>query len=257
MKSSRLLKYFEEYLKKYDMNNNATKAKYFHSIKSMDLARIIATSLNIFSEEEIVIIELIGLFHDIGSFENKIYNYLDYEEKDITMKSIGILFDEGLVRKITPETKYDNLIKLGIFCHNKDGLPQGIDDKTICVCNIMKDIYRLEQIRMVMNYPYIDNRINSYPSTLVYNDFKTFKCISSKMSDNTADNILITLSNMFNLNYDISYAILEENDYVGKIIDSLDFEDKKIEKFFKQIEVVLKNYLKKKTINLQKENYMV
>lgn len=257
MKSSRLLKYFEEYIKKYDMNNNTTKAKYFHSIKSMDMARIIATSLNIFSEEEIVIMELIALFHDIGSFENKSYNSLDYEEEDTTMKSIEILFDEGLIRKITPETKYDNIIKLGIFCHNKDGLPQGIDTKTIHICNIMKDIYRLEQIRMIINYPYIDNRIKSYPSTLVYNDFKTFKCINTKMSENNADNILIALSNMFNINYDISYSIIEENDYVGKIIDSLDFEDKKIEKFFKQIETVLKNYLKKKTINLQKENNMI
>ena len=257
MKSSRLLKYFEEYIKKYDMNNNTTKAKYFHSIKSMDMARIIATSLNIFSEEEIVIMELIALFHDIGSFENKSYNSLDYEEEDTTMKSIEILFDEGLIRKITPETKYDNIIKLGIFCHNKDGLPQGIDTKTIHICNIMKDIYRLEQIRMIINYPYIDNRIKSYPSTLVYNDFKTFKCIDTKMSDNNADNILIALSNMFNINYDISYSIIEENDYVSKIIDSLDFEDKQIEKFFKQIETVLKNYLKKKTINLQKENNMI
>lgn len=257
MKSSRLLKYFEEYIKKYDMNNNNIKAKYFHSIKSMDIARIIATSLNIFSEEEIVIMELIALFHDIGSFENKIYNNLDYEEEDTTMKSIEILFDEGLIRKITPETKYDNIIKLGIFCHNKDGLPQGIDTKTIHICNIMKDIYRLEQIRMIINYPYIDNRIRSYPSALVYNDFKTFKCINTKMSDNNADNILIALSNIFNINYDISYSLIEENDYIGKIIDTLDFEDKKIEKFFKQIETVLKNYLKKKTINLQKENNMV
>ena len=257
MKSSRLLKYFEEYLKKYDMNNNAIKAKYFHSLKSMDMARIIATNLNIFTEEEIVIIELIALFHDIGSFENKLHNYLDYEEEDTSMKSIEILFDEGLVRKITSETKYDNIIKLGIFCHNKEGLPQGIDEKTIHICNIMKDIHKLEQIRMTMNYPYIDNRINSYPTALVYNDFKTFKCINTKMSDNNADNILIALSNMFGINYDISYGILEENDYVGKIIESLDIEDKKIEKFFKQIETVLKNYLKKKTISLQKENNMV
>jgi len=257
MKSSRLLKYFEEYIKKIDMNNNWAKAKYFHSLKSMDMARIIANDLGIFNEEEIVIIELIALFHDIGNFENKTYNYLDYNEEDTSMKSIEILFDEGLLRKITPETKYDNLIKLGIFCHNKDGLPKNIDDKTICICNILKDVYRLEQIRMIINYPYIDNRITSYPSSLVYNDFKTFKCLNAKIADNNADNILIVLSNMFSLNYDISYSILEENDYVGKIIDSLDFEDKKIEKFFKQIEGVLKNYLRKKTINLQKQNNMV
>ena len=55
--------------------------------------------------------------------------------------------------------------------------------------------YKLEELRMVINYPYIDNRIKEYPSTLVYNDFKLFKKVNTKMSDNSADNILIVLSN--------------------------------------------------------------
>lgn len=248
MRSSRLLKYFEEYIKKIDMTNTWAKAKYFHSLKSMDLAKIIATDMNIFNEEEIVIIQLIALFHDIGNFEQKNHNYLDNPNEDSTMKSIEILFDEGLIRKITEDTKYDNIIKLAIFCHNKDGLPKNIDEKTICICNIMKDVYRLEELRMVINYPYIDNRIDTYPSTLVYNDFKLFRPLNNKMSDNNADNILICLSNLFGLNYKISYSLVVEKEYAEKIINSLIFEDRKIEKFFKQIEVVLKNYLKKKIV---------
>ena len=246
MKSSRLLKYFEEYIKKIDMNNAWAKAKYFHSLKSMDLARNIATDLGIFTEEEIVVIELIALFHDIGNFNEKDYNYLDNNGEDTTMKSIEILFDEGLIRKITEDTKYDNLIKLAIFCHNKDGLPKNIDDKTICICNIMKDVYRLEELRMVINYSYIDNRINAYPSTLVYDDFKLFKEINSKMSDNNADNILVVLSQLFSLNYKMSYQLIEENKYIDKLIDSLVVDNRKIEKFFEQIKVVLKNYVRKK-----------
>lgn len=246
MKSSRILKYFEEYIKKIDMNNSWSKAKYFHSLKSMDLARIIASNFNIFDEEELVVIELIALFHDIGNFEQNSHNYLDNQQEDSTMKSIHILFDEGLLRKITNETKYDTLIKLGIFCHNKDALPQNIDEKTICVCNIMKDVYRLEELRMIINYPYIDNRIDTYPSTLVYNDFKLFRKVNPKMSDNNADNILIALSNIFAMNYKSSFSLVLEKEYITKIVNSLIYEDKKIEKFFKQIEVVLNNYIKKK-----------
>lgn len=248
MRSSRLLKYFEEYIKKIDMSNSWAKAKYFHSLKSMDLAKIIATNLNIFNEEEIVIVQLIALFHDIGNFEQKNYNYLDNFEEDSTMKSIEILFDDGLIRKITDETKYDNMIKVAIFCHNKDGLPKNIDEKMICACNIMKDVHKLEELRMVINYPYIDNRINTYPSTLVYNEFKLFRPLKRELSDNNADNILIVMSNLFGLNYKISYSIVEEKQYIEKITNSLIYEDRKIEKFFKQIEIVLRNYIKKKTI---------
>jgi len=246
MKSSRLLKYFEEYIKKIDMNNSWSKAKYFHSLKSMDLARIIASNFNIFNEEELVVIELIALFHDIGNFEQKNYNYLDNSEEDSTMKSIHILFDEGLLRKITDETKYDTIIKLGIFCHNKDALPKNIDDKTACICNIMKDVYKLEELRMIIHYPYIDNRIDVYPSELVYNDFKQFKKVPEKVSENNADNILVALSHIFEINYKTSYAQLLEKGYITKIMDSLIYEDKKIEKFFKQIDLVLNSYVKKK-----------
>ena len=246
MRSSRLLKYFEEYIKKIDMNNAWAKAKYFHSLKSMDLARTIATDMGIFTEEELVVIELIALFHDIGNFEVKSYNYLDNISEDSTMKSIEILFEDGLLRKITKDTQYDNLIKLGIFCHNKEGLPKNIDKKTICICNIMKDIYKIEELRMVINYPYIDNRIKEYPTTMVYNEFKAFKEVNIKMADNNADNILIAMSNLFNINYKVSYSIIKEKQYIEKIIDSLIFEDKKIEKFFKQIQVVLQNYINKK-----------
>ena len=210
MKSSRLLKYFEEYIKKIDMNSAWAKSKYFHSLKSMDMARIIANDLGIFSEEEIVIIELIALFHDIGSFSEKSYNYLDHTEEDNTMKSIDILFKDGWLRKITQETKYDNIIKLGIFCHNKEGLPKNIDEKTVSICNIMKDVYKLEELRMLISYPYIDNRINEYPTTQIYNEFKQFKKLNIKMSDNNADNILIILSNLFDINYKISYSIIDE-----------------------------------------------
>ena len=248
MRSSRLLKYFEEYIKKIDMSNSWAKAKYFHSLKSMDLAKIIATNLNIFNEEEIVIMQLIALFHDIGNFEQKNYNYLDNFEEDSTMKSIEILFDDGLIRKITDETKYDNMIKVAIFCHNKDGLPKNIDEKMICACNIMKDVHKLEELCMLINYPYIDNRINTYPSTLVYNEFKLFRPLKRELSDNNADNILIVMSNLFGLNYKISYSIVEEKQYIEKITNSLIYEDRKIEKFFKQIEIVLRNYIKKKTI---------
>ena len=246
MRSSRLLKVFEDYIKKIDMNNAFAKAKYFHSLKSMDLARNIATELGVFDEEEIVVIELIALFHDIGNFNEKDYNYLDNTEEDNAMKSINILFDEGLIRKITNETKYDNLIKLAIFCHNKDGLPKNIDDKTICICNIMKDVYRIEELHMAINYPYIDNRINEYPTSLVYDEFKQFKEVNNKISDNNADNILVVLSHLFGLNYKISYSLVAEKGYIEKIIDSLVVDDKKIEKFFNQIETVLKSYLTKK-----------
>ena len=249
MKSSKLLKVFEEYIKTIDMSSAYAKAKYFHSLKSMDLANQIASSLNMFNEDEMVIIELIALFHDIGNFNENNYNIMDNEDEDIAMKSINILFDEGIVRKIIEDTQYDNMIKLGIFCHNKEGLPKNISEKMITVCNIMKDVHNIEEVRMTYNYPFIDNRINVYPSSDVYNDFKLYRRIDKATADNNADSILVVLSGVFGFNFDYSYNILNEKDYVTKLIDSLIFGDKKVERFFLQIKLALNSYIKKKMIN--------
>ena len=52
MNSSKLMKYFEQYVKKYDINNQNNKVKYFHSLKMMELCRDIATNLNIVLNKE-------------------------------------------------------------------------------------------------------------------------------------------------------------------------------------------------------------
>ena len=48
MKSSRIMKIFEQYVRKYDMNNINIKARYFHSLKVMEIAKDLATELHIF-----------------------------------------------------------------------------------------------------------------------------------------------------------------------------------------------------------------
>ena len=85
MKSSKIMKYFEQYVSNFDMNNGVVKMKYFHSLKSMDIARDIAINMGIFTDEEITLIECIALFHDIGNFEQKsTFCMLEPREEDST-----------------------------------------------------------------------------------------------------------------------------------------------------------------------------
>ena len=97
MKSSRIMKIFEQYVRKYDMNNIDIKARYFHSLKVMELARELATGLGIFSEEEVAVCELIGLFHEIGNF-SKTPNYqMDDDINDSYNRTIDVLFNKKLI----------------------------------------------------------------------------------------------------------------------------------------------------------------
>ena len=96
MKDSKILKVFEQYIKKFDMNKGNVKAMYFHSIKMMTLCKEIASSLGVFNEEEVQVCGIIGLFHDIGVFSNKFKNVLTLEDNtDKSKESIEILFRQS------------------------------------------------------------------------------------------------------------------------------------------------------------------
>lgn len=244
MDNNKVMKVFEQYMKKFNLTKNTTKAKYFHSLKVMELSEDIATTIGIFSEEEIVVCGLIGLFHDIASFDDNNY-ILEEENDDNARKSVDILFEEGLIRKITNDTKYDNIIKIAIYCCNKEMLPNKLDQKIIYFCKVLKDAHTIDNFRLVLNYPYIDLKIDTYPTELVYNGFKKFKTISEKLSENNADNVIVILSNIFSINYRYSYQLINENGYINKLFHSLVIKDKNIARFFKQIENVLNVYIKR------------
>lgn len=256
MRSSRVMRIFEQYMKNFDMNNANIKAKYFHSLKTMELSRDIATNMNTFSEEEIIVCELIGLFHEIGSFDkNPNFHIINDNNEDYTNKTLELLFTNGLIRKITNETKYDGLIKFAIFSLNKIGYPSNLDKKVIEFCEVLKDAHKLDTFRLSINYPYIDARINSYPTEMVYEDFKKFKTIDSKLTENNSDEILLVFSNAFSLNYRYSYYILRENNYVNKLIESLNFSDDDIKKFFFAIQRILNIFIERKIgdLNVRQE----
>ena len=246
MKSSRVMKIFEQYVRKYDMNNVNIKSKYFHSLKVMEIVKELAMGLGIFSDEEIAVCELIGLFHEIGNFSKTPNYHMDGDTDNSYEKTIDILFNKKLIREISKETKYDDIIKMALYAYDKNGFPSDIDEKTKHICAIIKDAHNLDSFRLFVNYPYMDTRISNFPNNLVYEEFKKFKTISPKMSETAADTVLVILSNMYSFNYRYSYYLLKQNNYISKMLDSLTFDSKQIENFYKQLMVVLNNYVDKR-----------
>jgi len=256
MKSSRVMKIFEQYMKNFDMNNANIKAKYFHSLKTMELCRDIATNLEIFNDEEIVVCEIIGLFHEIGSFDkNPDFHIMNDSQEDYTNKTLEILFTNGLIRKITQDTNYDGIIKFAIYSLNKNGYPNNIDKKIVHFCDVLKDSHKLDLFRLVINYPYIDTRLDNYPTAMVYNEFKLFRTIENKLTENNADEVLLILSNIFSLKFTYSYYLAKQGNYITKLMDSLSYNDDKIQIFFGSLENVLNVYIERKIgdLNVRQE----
>ena len=248
MKETKIMKVFDNYVKKFDMNRGNVKAMYFHSIKMMELCKSIANNLGVFTDEEVKVCGLIGLFHEISLFSNKLKNCIILDDDDNYVKeSIDILFEtDKLIREITNDTKYDDIIKIAIYCQNKNGLPKGFDKKVLHFCTVVKDAHVIENFRMITNYPYMDMHIDNFPNSLVYNDFKNYRVISSKVSDNDADKILEVMSLIFGVRYKYSYSLLKSEDSVNKLVKELKISNKKIENFFAQVAGALNIFIDRK-----------
>ena len=234
IKETKIINAFNKFVKKFDMNKGNVKALYFHSLKMMDLCKNIASELGVFNEDEVLICGFIGLFHDVGMFSNK---------------SMLCHFDEdNIIREVIEDKKYDDVIKIAIYCHNKNGLPNGLNDRILSFCKVIRDAHTIDNFRLIINYQYIDMHIDNFPSDLVYDSFKQYKVISNKLRENDADNVLEILSSIFGINYKNSFALLKEEDSVNKFISSLKMKNKTINKFFNQIGVVLNMYIDRKVV---------
>ena len=250
IRETKVMNVFNKYIKKFDMNKGNVKAIYFHSIKMMDLCKNIASNLGFFTEEEIVICGFMGLFHDIGmiSNKNKLCHFID-NSIDYSKKSVDIIFDsDKLIRDITDDVRYDDIIKIAIYCHNKNGFPNGLNDKTLNFCKVLKDAHAVDNFRLIVNYPYLDMHIDNFPTDLVYNTFKQYSFIINQNKDNDADNILEVLSCIFVVNYQYSFVLIKEEECVDKLISSLKIKNKSLMKFFSQIGTVLNMYVDRKIV---------
>ena len=246
MKETRIMSVFNKYVKKFDMNKGNVKTLYFHSLRMMDLCKDIATNLGIFTEEEIVVCGFIGLFHDIGAFDNN-KKYIIFQDDDCSKKTLEILFEKDkLMRDITENEKYDDVIKVSIYCQSKYGLPKGLNDKLLTFCKIIKDAHSIDEFKIFANYPYMDTCIDCFPSSIVYDTFKKYSVISNKVSDNSADSVLEVLSLVFGINYHYSFVLLNQEESVNKLINSLKISNENIRSFFNQIATIINMYIDRK-----------
>lgn len=250
IKETKIINAFNKFVKKFDMNKGNVKALYFHSLKMMDLCKNIASELGVFNEDEVLICGFIGLFHDVGMFSNKsMLCHFNNDSNDYSKRSVEIIFDEdNIIREVIEDKKYDDVIKIAIYCHNKNGLPNGLNDRILSFCKVIRDAHTIDNFRLIINYQYIDMHIDNFPSDLVYDSFKQYKVISNKLRENDADNVLEILSSIFGINYKNSFALLKEEDSVNKFISSLKMKNKTINKFFNQIGVVLNMYIDRKVV---------
>ena len=165
-----------------------------------------------------------------------------------------VLFKDNLIRKFIKDEQYDTIIYKAILNHSKLKIENGLSGDELLHCKIIRDADKLDNFRVKEKDRFEDmwpkiynaNTLNYEEiSKKVYDDFMKHKCI--KLSDRRTiiDNWVCVIAFIFDLNFDISLKYIQENNYIDKLVDRIEYKNAETKKKMEDIRSCAKEYLKK------------
>lgn len=236
---------FDEFIRKYDMENPEIKRKYYHSLRVSNLCKEIAKSLNL-EEEDQNIAQLIGLLHDIGRFNQvtKFHTYNDKISLNHGIEGYNILKENHYIQEYVEEKIIQDLVLKAVINHNKTFIDSDLNEREVLFCKMIRDADKLDIYSIWINdmeYNYIDG----YISDTIYERILSCK-VDYEDTQNNLDFYVLGVGLVFDIHFPYSYRYLIRENYMNKLIDKIEktnpHEYEKLEK----IRETVRKYLEKK-----------
>ncbi|MBE5805473.1 MAG: HD domain-containing protein [Clostridiales bacterium] len=244
---------FNNYVRKFEQTNPKIIIKKFHSIRVKEISEKIARGLNL-SEEEIQIAMVIGLLHDIGRFEQEAQYHTFNDFKSMDHGDYGAEYLKNNIREYIETDIYDNIIINAVKNHNKFLIEDKENEKENLFAKIVRDADKLDIMYESINIFYKgkeDLINNAYVSDYVYSHIKKNQLVKSDKNIviDYLDNIIRTISFVFDLNFDISFRILKENNYINNLIERFEYKNEETKKRMDEIKLIVNDFIKQKYNN--------
>lgn len=248
---------FKDFLDEYeDKSNDSFKLKIIHTYYVADNSKEIAKNLNL-SEEDIKLAELIGLLHDIGRFEElKVTKELNSVKFDHAKYGSKMLFENGMIRRFIGDTQYDTIIKIAIENHSRLAIEEGLDDRNLLHSKIIRDADKLDNYRVKKDESIetiFPKRVKSNEdmeksilSDKVYEFILNKKCVDIHDRVTPLDFWACILAFTFDLNFNISYKILKDKDYINVLVNRFDYKDIETKERMENIRRTINDFVKEK-----------
>ena len=241
---------FERYLDGYDRKNDKVKLKIIHTYGVVECSRKIAEGLNL-SEEDRRLAEIIGLLHDIGRFEQlKRYDSFEPGTMDHASFGVEILFQEGMIRRFLKEDTWDEIIRTAIARHSDYRL-EGIDDeRELLHAKIIRNADKLDNCRVKLEDS-IETMLQvpakevgmSKISPEIMQQFEARTSILSETRKTKMDYWMSYLAYFYDINFDVTYKMIEENHFVDKLVNRIPYEDPVTKKEMEKVRTDLNAYV--------------
>ena len=221
----KICKAFKDYVSSYDLQDAKIRLKYIHTGKVAANCEQIARSLDL-SPEDVFLAWESGMLHDIGRFEQlrRYDTFIDADSIDHASFGADLLFQDGLVRRFETDTSKYGMIETAIRCHSLYRLPDGLNEREIMFCQILRDADKIDIFRanyetgMAAIYNVTEEELAQSPVTPeVYNAFCEEHAVLRSLKRTPLDHLIGHLSLMFELVYPESRSIAAKQGYLEKL----------------------------------------
>lgn len=217
---------FKNYVSDYNVNDPKIMLKIAHTYRVAELCNRVAESINL-NDEDKALAWTIGMLHDIARFEQvRIYgSFNDAETVDHAEFGVELLFKDNLIERFEIEEEWYPIINTAIKYHNKFRIPEGLSDREILFCKIIRDADKIDILRVNIETP-VEEIYNTTRDILVrdrisdnvYNAFFENSAVNHGIKETVMDRVVGHISLCFELEFEISRSIVLEQGYLQKLL---------------------------------------
>ena len=217
----------------------------------MKNSEFLANKLNL-SEIDKKLAKMIGLYHDIGRFEqDKRYNsFNDSKQFDHADYGVEILFKQNIIKQIPIEEKYYHIIEKSIKNHNKYQIEENLTKEEMQHAKIIRDADKIDILYAAseklltpkaLDLTKAKEDIRESIKQEFYKE-KTIKTSSLTGKKTESEKVLSYLALVFDLNYKISADYILEHKIIDNFYNNLK-DKEKYKEYFEHINKYLKEMI--------------
>ena len=241
---------FEKYLDNYDRENDKVRLKIVHTYGVVEQSAAIAGRLGL-SEEDKELAGIIALLHDIGRFEQlRRFDSFLPDTMDHAAYGVQVLFEEGMIRRFVPEDTWDGTIRTAIARHSDFKLSGSFDERTLFHAKLIRDADKLDNCRVKLEDA-LETFVGAPAEVIgaqdispkIREDALSGRSILSSDRETLMDYWVSYVAYFYDLNFRESLDIVEENDFVRRIIRRIPYSNPATREAMEELEKRLLKYV--------------
>lgn len=232
---------FASYTRNYNAEDVKIALKIAHTYRVADHCEQIAKSLDM-SDEDVEFAWLSGMLHDIGRFEQVTrYNtFIDSQSVDHAEFGADLLFGnssdsengagagsgKGLIERFLDDKNLYEMLEIVIRQHNKYRIKEGLDERTLVFCNILRDADKVDILRVNVESPMeeiynvsCEDLATCGVSEAVMEQVRKRIAVNRSVMTTAAEHLIGHIALNFELVYKRSIELAIEQGYIYKMFD--------------------------------------